>query len=111
MTNSYVSRAVEMGVISGISDTSFGTGLCITREDMAAIIYRAMERAGIEMSAEGKSFADESDISEYAKQPVSILSGSGIISGMGNNEFQPKANAKRAEAAVIIYRCMAKLPA
>ena len=107
----YVSRAVELGVISGISDTRFGTGLCITREDMAAIIYRAMERAGVEMSAEGKSFADEGDISEYAKQPVSVLSGNGIISGMGNDEFQPKANAKRAEAAVIVYRCMAKLPA
>lgn len=107
----YVSRAVELGVISGISDTRFGTGLCITREDMAAIIYRAMERAGVEMSAGGKSFADDGDISEYAKQPVSVLSGNGIISGMGNDEFQPKANAKRAEAAVIVYRCMAKLPA
>ena len=68
-----------------------------------------MEKAGVEMTAEGKSFADESSITEYAKRPVSILSGNGIISGMGNDEFQPKANAKRAEAAVIIYRCMAKL--
>lgn len=105
----YVSRAVELGIISGISDTRFGTGLCITREDMAAIIHRALEKSGVEMTAGGKSFADGSSIAEYAKQPVSILSGNGIISGMGNDEFQPKANAKRAEAAVIIYRCMAKL--
>ena len=43
-------RAVELGIIEGISDTEFGTGISITREDMAVMIYRSMEKIGIELN-------------------------------------------------------------
>lgn len=105
----YVCRAVELGIIEGISDTEFGTGFCITREDMATIIYRCMEKIGIELIYERQSFSDEDDIAEYAKYPIMVLFRNDIINGIGDNLFAPKENASRAEAAVIIYRCMEKV--
>ena len=104
----YVSCAVELGIIYGGSDSEFGTGQNITREDMAVIIYRAAEKKGINASYGGKSFDDEEDISQYAKESVKVLSENGIINGVGDNKFMPKKNAGRAEAAVIIYRCLEK---
>ena len=104
----YVCCAVEMGIIYGLSDDEFGAGINITREDMAAIVYRTIEKMGIEISDVGELFADDNDISEYAKYPIKVLSGNHIISGIGDNMFAPKKNARRAEAAVIIHRCMEK---
>lgn len=105
----YICRAVELGIIEGISDTQFGTGISITREDMAVMIYRSMEKIGIELTGEGQGFSDENDIAEYAKHPINVLSGNNIINGVGDDMFAPKKNAGRAEAAVIIHRCMEKL--
>lgn len=102
----YVSIAVELGIVDGISDKMFGTGNNITRQDMATMIYRALKIKGYNRSVETAIFHDESDISDYAKQAVSILSNEGIIEGTGNGLFEPKKNAIRAEAAVIIYRCI-----
>ena len=105
----YICRAVELGIIEGISDTEFGTGISITREDMAVMIYRSMEKIGIELMDEGQGFSDENDIAEYAKHPIRVLSGNNIINGVGDDMFAPKKNAGRAEAAVIIHRCVEKL--
>ena len=105
----YICRAVELGIIEGISDTQFGTGISITREDMAVMIYRSMEKIGIELTDEGQGFSDENDIAEYAKHPIRVLSGNNIINGVGDDMFAPKKNAGRAEAAVIIHRCVEKL--
>lgn len=105
----YISTAVERDIVQGISDTAFGTGMKITREDMAVIIYRAIKAMGIDISGNGIGFADEDSAADYAKLPISILSANGIINGVGDDMFAPKKNAERAEAAVIVYRCMEKL--
>ncbi len=104
----YIAAAVERKIILGISDTLFGTGVQITREDMAVIIYRAVMAAGRQLSGDGINFADENDASEYAKKPIRILADNGIINGIGDDRFAPKRNAYRAEAAVIIHRCVKK---
>ena len=43
----YVASAYKKGIINGVSDTNFGVALTLTREDMAVIIYRAMQFKGI----------------------------------------------------------------
>ncbi len=102
----YIQGAVELGVINGISDTEFGIGRMITREDMAVIILRALKAKGRNIGSARKSFADKSEISGYALDAVELLSGMGIINGVGGNNYAPKNNATRAEAAVIINRCL-----
>lgn len=99
----YISSAEKCGVITG-SDGEFGIGKNITREDMAVIIKRAMEIKEIKFPENaGALFADDSAISDYAKSAVYGLKEFNIINGTGDNQFTPKGNATRAQAAKMIY--------
>lgn len=106
----YVAAATEKGIINGISDSIFGVGEDIKREDMAVIIYRSLNNIG--KSVKGNkdvSFTDYDKISDYAKTAVLDLASNGVINGMDDNKFSPAKSANRAEAAVIIHRCIEKL--
>jgi len=105
----YVKNASGAGVVNGISDDEFGTELNITREDMAVMCLRAVKHKGISAdTAKTLSFADEKQISDYAKEAVGIMSAMGIINGRENNSFCPKELLTRAEAAKVIYLLMSK---
>lgn len=104
----YVACAAELGIVEGMSENMFGSGNVITREDMAAMIYRTIIMHGEVMTERTDNFEDSYDISEYANEAVEKLSAAGIINGVGSNMFAPKATATRAETAVIIFRCMEK---
>ncbi len=95
----YVNKAVSAGIIKGTDDSTFGTGLGVTRQDMAVMIYRLLKA---EESAEGELFADDDKIAGYAKEAVYYLKNKGIISGTGNGSFEPERVMTRAEAAVLI---------
>lgn len=106
----YVSAAYESEIVSGVTQNFFGTGSYISREDMAVMVYRALEKKElIGESAEKTEFSDNAEISDYAKDPVGIIAAMGIINGTGNNEFSPNQNATRAQAAKIIYELTGKL--
>ena len=75
----------------------------MSRQDMAVVIYRTAEKLGLKISGEAESFADSSDISDYAKDAVKALTAKGIINGMGDGTFAPKATVTRAQAAKVIY--------
>lgn len=100
----YVNTAAGMGIVSGISDTEFGTGMSITRQDLCVLISRALDNAGVDAGIpEEGGFRDEADIADYAKNAVKELKAMGIINGKGDNNFMPKAKATRAETAKILY--------
>ena len=103
---SYIASAKQKNIINGISDTDFGVGSNITREDVAVIIYRMFEQKGIKLMNTKSDFDDMSGISDYAYAAVSALAGEGIINGTGENKFSPKNNTTRAEAAVLINAFM-----
>lgn len=99
----YVATAFEKGLVNGYSDGSYGVNDAVTREDFAAIIMRALLKAGVEIENIPEIlFADDSDISGYAKEAVYKLKSAGIINGTGDNLFMPKAHTTRAEAAKIL---------
>lgn len=102
----YITIAYSKGIVNGMSEKHFGVGSLITREDMAVMILRAIKATGKNTSANKKSFADSDKISDYAREAVEMLSAMGIISGVGDNRFAPADTANRAEAAVIINRCL-----
>ena len=102
----YIKTAVDMGIVNGISDKHFGIGNLITREDMAVMIFRALAASRNVTSPGKKSFSDADGISPYALEAVETLGSLGIISGVGDGAFAPKNNATRAEAAVIVNRCL-----
>ena len=100
-----VGIAVNQGIISGIDENNFGSGMNITRQDMAVILYRVAGGKFTVKDTENK-FADDGKISDYAKEAVYALRDSGIINGVSDSQFAPDKNATRAETAVMLYRFM-----
>ena len=99
----YVATAKEIGLVNGVSDTAFGVGQNITREQMATMIYRAGNLLGYHANGTPKTFTDASNISDYAKAAVDALTAGGVINGISDGSFAPAATATRAEAACMIH--------
>lgn len=107
--NEYLAKAYSAGISTGYPDGSFGIGEKITREDMVTICARALEALGKDMTDGAEpSFKDAAAISDYAKKYVTALTKTGVINGMGDGTFAPKANATRAESAKVIAQLMEK---
>ncbi len=99
-----VSIAVGSGIAKGMSDDRFGPEENITRQDMSVMLMNAARIAKAMAEADGNlNFPDEAEISDYAKAAVSTLSKAGIINGMGDGSFAPKAFATRAQAAKLVH--------
>jgi len=107
----YVSAAVQAGLINGIGYGYFGYGQNITREDMAVIMYRVAVDRGMNIQPTEHTFNDNNSISEHAESGVSAAFSLGLIQGVGGNMFNPRGNATRAQAAVIIYRFLQRVGA
>ncbi len=98
----YVAAGVEKGLINGFDDGTFGPNEMITREQIAVIMANALD-----LTKSGElDFADNESISDWAKDAISKVCTSNIMQGKDNNNFDPKANATRAEMAAILYRAM-----
>lgn len=104
----FVTQAYLCGIIKGESETTFGSGKNITRQDMAVMCYNALVKKGVlhETSVGELEYADSDDISDYAKIAVGELSTVGILNGDDNNTFKPFDFATRAEAAQMMYKAM-----
>ncbi len=101
----FISIAYNSEIINGISETEFGIGLNITRQDLAVITANLLNACKYDFSKNTNTgeFVDENLIADYAKSGVKLLKDAGILNGDENNRFNPNANATRAEAAKIIY--------
>ena len=107
----YIINAASNGIVSGYEDGGFKPQDKVTREDMAVIIKRALDKVGVSLNSENGAvkFGDTDLIASYAKDSVDAVSAFGIISGMGDNTFNPKGLLTRAQAAKVIYLvCEAK---
>lgn len=106
----YISKLYKSGITTGVSATEFGTGTYISREDMAVLVHRAMNYINsIEDKAyEAENFADDSDISDYAKNAVYEIKALGIVNGVGENSFMPKGISSRAMAFKVISEAFYK---
>ena len=101
----YVRSAYYADIVKGVSETMFGAGQNITRQDIAVMSCRAADVSDVKIveTTQEFIFADESDIAEYANDAVRLMQRGGIINGDENGRFNPEAYATRAEAAKIIY--------
>ena len=91
------------GIVSGYPNGNFGPDDPITRQQLAAILWRY---AGSPAAERGQDFADENTISAYASTAVDWARSNGVISGKDGNLFDPNGRATRAQAAVILHRYM-----
>lgn len=106
----YVKTAYSNGVILGKQDNLFDGDSFITRQEMAAILYRAAQRAEKILSdyesAKDYRFTDDDLIDDFAKEPIYVLHRDNVINGVGDDLFAPRDIATRAEAAKMVYMAL-----
>ena len=90
--------AAQAGIISGYGGGLFGAEDPVSREQIAAILWRY---AG-SPEAQSEDFADESTISAWAADAVDWARSAGVMTGREGGRFAPQANVTRAETAVIL---------
>ena len=108
--NAYYADAVAWAqandIVNGVSATSFAPDNVITREQMAAILYRYAQYKGYDISASNSlnAFADASQISSYAVAAMQWANGNGLINGVTGTTLAPQGSATRAQVATILMR-------
>ncbi|MBS7525874.1 S-layer homology domain-containing protein [Fusibacter paucivorans] len=105
-----VAAAFENDITSGTSTTTFSPDAPITRQDMAVMVAKVMLADGYlpGVPADAAEFNDLSQIKNYAVQSVALASREGIMNGTDLGNFNPTANATRAEAAAMLYNLFTK---
>ena len=102
----YVKNAYIAGIVKGIDNNKFGVGLNITREDMAVMLFNALNKKGLKLTTADSAGINLDGASDYAVEAILALAKAGIVHGDGNGNFNPKSNTTRAEAAVIVYNAL-----
>lgn len=105
-----VAWASSAGIVEGYEDATFRPGDPITREQLAAILYRYARYKDLDTSVKGDlgQFPDAPSVSLYAADAMSWAVGAGLIAGL-DGTLQPRGEAGRAQAAVILQRLCAGL--
>ncbi len=127
-----VLKAYNIGAVNGTSATTFDPNALLNREQAAAMLTRVFKKvslAGWTLATDSQFtlpyekpalFADDADISDWAKDSVYFMVANGIINGVGDNKFAPKnvtsadeangyANATREQALIIAVRMVENL--
>ncbi|WP_168735666.1 S-layer homology domain-containing protein [Cohnella fermenti] len=105
-----VSTAYSLGIVQGKSERQFGADDTITREEMAVMLYRAAQAAGVTLKTDADhdaAFGDASAIAKYSQEAVAAVRAAGLMGGFEDGIFGPKQAATRAQAAAVIYRFIA----
>ena len=101
-----IAWAAANGIVNGVSETSFDPDAAITREQMAAILYRYAAYWELDVSAEAdlSAYADASSVSGYAQAAMQWAVANGVINGTSATTLEPAGTATRAQAATVLVR-------
>ena len=102
-----VAWASQNEIVNGYGDDLFGPNDAITREQMAAILFRYAQYKGLEavtLEENLGAFEDAGQIGEYAVQAFNWVVGQGLMTGVTNSTLEPQSSATRAQVATILMR-------
>lgn len=102
----YVNWAAQTGIVEGVTATTFAPDTNINREQMAVIMKNYAAKLGHDLpqTLKAVTFADNTQISSWAKDAVKSMQQAGILAGKNENKFDPKGTATRAEVATVLRR-------
>ena len=100
-----VAWAAANGVVKGYNELEFAPEDYITREQLAAILFRYAQFKGLDASARGdlSGFADGAAVADWAEEAMQWAVGAGLLNG-DNGSLKPAAGTTRAEVAMILMR-------
>lgn len=101
-----VNWAAAQGIAAGYADGRFAPADALTREQIAALLYRyaAGQEAEVSASADLSGYADGEQTSGYAVEAMRWAVGAGLLTGKDGNRLDPRGTATRAELAAILMR-------
>ena len=104
-----VAWAAENGIVNGVDATHFAPNDEVTREQIAAILFRYAENKGVDTSkrADLNAFPDANKVSDYAKDALAWANAEGLVKGSkenGKDYLDPTGSATRAQVATILAR-------
>lgn len=103
-----VAWANANGIVSGYGSGKFGPNDKVTREQLAAILYRYAQYKKYDVSVGEDtnilSYNDAQSISSYAIPAIQWACGAGVVTGKSGSKLDPKGNATRAEVAAMLMR-------
>ena len=98
-------KAYAAGIVQGMGDGLFGPGRPLTREQLAAMLWRTLEQAGLEeYPADLGAYADGGTVSSWATDALANLAGHGIMAGTGGNMLSPKMPCTVEQALLVLVR-------
>lgn len=102
----YVNWAAQTGIVEGVTAITFAPDTNINREQMAVIMANYAKKLGYDLprTLKAVTFADNANISSWAKDAVRAMQQAGILAGKNGNKFDPKGTATRAEVATVLRR-------
>lgn len=107
-----VAKAYALGITNGTDNNMFAPNDNITREDLTTMLCRAVKKNGLDgwtlendaaypLDISGvEPYADDADISDYARESVYYMTKIGVVNGMGDNMFMPKASTAGENALI-----------
>lgn len=101
--------ASASGIAAGYGDGDFRPNAPVTREELAALLYRyaAWKQAGVTARGDLSTFADEASVGAWSRDAMAWACGTGLLTGTERNTLEPKSGATRAQTAVILTRWLA----
>ena len=101
-----VTWAAANGIVNGVSDTEYAPNTDITREQLAAILFRYAEYKGYDVSGRDSltGYTDRGSISAYALDAMRWAVDEGLITGMTATTIVPQGTATRAQCATMLMR-------
>ena len=98
----------KYGITHGTSSYTFSPNLPITREEMVVMIMRAYQKTGAPLPQASVQYADSGLFNSWAASDISMAGALELMNGKPGGNFDPKSNATRAEASVVIFRLLTK---
>ena len=100
-----VLKAYAAGVVQGMGDGLFGPGRPLSREQLATMLWRAMEKAGVTAEPTDLSgYTDNDKVSDWARDSVAALAGLKVMEGNGGGLLSPKNSCTVEQAILLVYR-------
>ena len=99
-------KAYSMGFTAGTSDSTFGPGELLTREQAAVMLTAVYRALGGSVPDGTPSFSDGGEISSWAQSSVAFMAQSGIVAGYGDGSFGPQDTAQRQACLIMALRIL-----
>lgn len=97
------------GVVTGYPDGTFRPNAAISRQDAAIMLKRLAALTGNAASGNGRTFTDDAQISDYARDGVAFVTAAGLMNGHANGSFAPRAQITREQAVITVMNAWRNL--